>query len=71
MVRVSSSRLGYGPELQCCKKVVDPVTLLAVLAGIAGISFVLRQAAINNIAGRRKREAGGYTLMDTLVKGKN
>lgn len=46
----------YG-ELQCCKGVVDPLTLLAVIGGIAGVTYILRQTVINKITGRKKRSA--------------
>ena len=48
---------GYGNELQCCKGVVDPITFLTMLAVIAAITIILRQAVIANIAGRRKKRA--------------
>ena len=34
---------------------VDPITLLSILAGIVGITLLLRQAVIKYIAGRKKR----------------
>ena len=34
--------------LQCCDPVVDPISLLAALGAIAGLSLFLRQAVINN-----------------------
>jgi hypothetical protein len=46
---------GYGEELQCCKGVVDPVTLLALLGTIAGITAVLRYYVLTKITGRKKR----------------
>lgn len=63
--------MGYGPELQCCRGVVDPITLVSVLAGIGAISFVLRQAAINNIkAGKRRKREIDMQQVDIFLKGK-
>ena len=45
----------HGSELECCRGVVDPITLLSLLAAIAGITLFLRQAVINKITGRRKK----------------
>ena len=52
----------YGGELQCCKGVVDPLTLLAVIGGIAGVTYILWQTVKNKIAGRKKRSpsAGAF-----------
>ena len=50
----NSGNYGKGPELQCCDPVVDPISLLTTLAGIAGLALFLRQAVIdNNIMGGR------------------
>ena len=50
--------LGYGPELQCCDAVVDPLTLLSTIGAIAAASFVLRQGVIDyEIMGKRKRRS--------------
>ena len=46
---------GYGEELQCCKGVVDPITLLALLGTIAGITAILRYYVLLKITGRKKR----------------
>jgi len=54
MIQPGSARQ-YGAELQCCQGVVDPLTLLAVIGGIAGITYILRQTVINKITGRKKR----------------
>ena len=51
----SSGNYGKGPELQCCDPVVDPISLLTTIAGIAGLSFFLRQAVIDiMLTGRRR-----------------
>ena len=50
--------LGYGPELQCCDAVVDPLTLLSTIGAIAAASYVLRQGVIDyEIMGKRKRRS--------------
>ncbi len=54
----SGQGLGYGPELQCCDAVVDPISLLTTIGAIAAVSLFLRQAVIDNMvtmAKRRKR----------------
>ncbi len=53
----------YG-GLGCCQDTVDPVALLSIVGGIAGVTYILRQAVINKIAGRRKRSVA--TLPDAL-----
>ena len=51
----NSGNYGKGPELQCCDPVVDPISLLTTLAGIAGLSLFLRQAVIDiMLTGRRR-----------------
>ena len=53
----SSSGSSYNSILQCCDGVVDPLTLLAVLGSIVGVTVFLRQAIIDKVSvGRRKRE---------------
>ena len=49
---------------ECCPGVVDPLTLLAVLATIAGITVALRQVAIDTL-GRKKRAI--YDALDLPV----
>ena len=53
----SSGNYGKGPELQCCEPVVDPISLLTTIGGIAALSLFLRQAVIDAMvmmgAGRR------------------
>ena len=52
-----SSGSSYNSVLQCCDGVVDPLTLLAVLGSIVGVTVFLRQAIIDKVSvGRRKRE---------------
>ncbi len=59
---------GYGPELQCCEPVVDPLSLLAALGAIAALSLFLRQAVIDNmITGRKKRSHDG-SLADDITE---
>lgn len=60
---------GHGPELQCCDAVVDPISLLTTIAGIAALALFLRQAVIDNmIMGRRKRSQD--ILQDTILEGR-
>ena len=40
----------------CCPPVIDPLTLLTVLASIAAITVGLRQVVISNITARKKRD---------------
>ena len=48
---------GYNNILHCCDGVVDPLTLLAVLGSIVGLTLFLRQAIIEKVmAGRRRRD---------------
>ena len=42
--------------LQCCEGVVDPLTLLAVLGSIVGLTLFLRQAIIDKVVGRKRRK---------------
>ena len=52
-----SSGSSYNSVLQCCDGVVDPLTLIAVLGSIVGVTVFLRQAIIDKVSvGRRKRE---------------
>lgn len=59
---------GYGEELQCCKGVVDPITLLALLGTIAGITAVLRYYVLTKITGRKKRSLLPSDLPNSFVK---
>ena len=49
-----SCKGGYGGE--CCPLVVDPLSWLALLAGIAVATFLLQQAIVANIGRRRRRD---------------
>lgn len=40
---------GFGPDLQCCDEVVDPISLLTTIGAIAAASVFLRQAVIDNM----------------------
>ena len=51
-----SSSSSYNNMLQCCDGVVDPLTLLAVLGSIVGLTLFLRQAIIDKVVGRKKRK---------------
>ena len=49
---------GYSQQVSgCCDSVVDPISLLTVIGGIAGLSLWLRQAVIDFMitGGKRKR----------------
>ena len=67
---VSSSRnfgslSGYGGE-QCCERVVDPISLLTVIGAIAGLTWFMRQAVIDNMiaAGRKRKRSISYFVFD-------
>ena len=62
----SSGNYGLGPELQCCDPVVDPISLLATIGAIAGLSLFLRQAVIDFMVMRRKRR----NLSSVIMEGK-
>ena len=61
----NSGSSGYNSVLECCDGVVDPLTLLAVLGAIIGLTVFLRQAIIDKVVGRkrRKRELSSVPLM--------
>ena len=40
---------GFGPDLQCCDEVVDPISLLTTIGAIAAALVFLRQAVIDNM----------------------
>ena len=50
-----SCKGGYGYGGQCCPLVVDPLSWLALLAGIAVATFLLQQAIVANIGKRKRR----------------
>ena len=51
-----SCKGGYGYGGECCPLVVDPLSWLALLAGIAVATFLLQQAIVANIGRRRRRD---------------
>ena len=64
-----SSGSSYNSVLQCCDGVVDPLTLLAVLGSIVGVTVFLRQAIIDKVSvGRRKREADSMFQAHNLAQ---
>ena len=66
-----SPSYGYGPQLQCCDEVVDPISLLATIGAIAALALFLRQAVIDfmvMMAGRRRKRSG---LDLDLMKGRH
>ena len=52
---VGAASSGYG---DCCPPVVDPYTLLALLAGIALAAYFLRLAFVKKKGRRRRRDVG-------------
>ena len=65
----SSSGSSYNSILQCCDGVVDPLTLLAVLGSIIGLTVWLRQAIIDNVMmRRRKREIHSIPQIHNLLQ---
>lgn len=61
---------GYGPELQCCDAVVDPISLLATIGAIAALSLFLRQAVIDFMVMMARRKRSELALGQTLLAGK-
>ena len=53
----SAASEGYDNS-DCCPPVVDPFTLLALLAGIALAAYFLRLALVAKLARRRRRDVG-------------
>ena len=53
----------------CCPPVIDPLTLGAVLAGIAAATVGLRQVLISNITARKKRDTTVWEKLDELILG--
>ena len=65
----SSSSSSYNSILQCCDGVVDPLTLLAVLGSIIGLTVWLRQVIIDNVKmGRKKREIHSFPQICNLLQ---
>ena len=56
---MSGSFGGYGSQTQCCEPVVDPISLITTIGGIAALSLYLRQAVIDFMIkmGRRKKRS--------------
>ena len=52
----NGQQYGYGPELQCCEAVVDPISLLATIGAITALSLFLRQAVIDFMVMMRRRK---------------
>ena len=59
---------GYGDT--CCPLVVDTLSWLALLAGIAVATFLLRNAIIANVNGKRRRKREGVKSEDILWRGR-
>ena len=69
---MSRHQVGYGPEVQCCKGVVDPITLISMIGGIAAITAVLYYTVTKKIvAGRKKRSLHIDSWHKFLISGKN
>ncbi len=59
---------GYGPELQCCDGVVDPISIISAIGAIGAVSLFLRQGVIDNMImmARRRRS---LVYKQTLLEG--
>ncbi|TRY80267.1 hypothetical protein TCAL_15419 [Tigriopus californicus] len=55
-------------DTECCPPVIDPLTLLTVLGAIAAVTVGLRQVAIDNIPGRRKRSTDMLTSILNSIR---
>ena len=55
----SDSQVITAYDDECCQGVVDPLTLATVLAAVAGITFFLRQTAIDTLKKKKRRSADG------------
>ena len=65
----SQQSYGYGPEIQCCDAVVDPISLLTTIGAITAISLFLRQAVIdNNVMGAGRKKRGLSKELSSVVK---
>ena len=59
---------GFGPDLQCCDAVVDPISLLTTIGAIAAASVFLRQAVIdNNVMGMTRRKRSFEEQLKSIV----
>ena len=69
----SSGRLygaaSSGYDSECCPPVVDPYSLLALLAGIALATYFLRLALVAALK-RKKRDVGSNDLTSDVSTGK-
>ena len=61
-----SGSSGYNSILECCDGVVDPLTLLAVLGSIIGLTVFLRQAIIDKVPGRKKRRKREFSSVPQM-----
>ena len=61
-----SGSSSYNSILECCDGVVDPLTLLAVLGSIIGLTFFLRQAIIDKVPGKKKRRKRELSSMPQI-----
>ena len=59
---------GGGGHEECCPLVVDPLTLLALIAGIAGATFFLNMLITMNIMRRRRREVGRRQFNEAFLE---
>ena len=53
----SDSHIVTAYDDECCQGVVDPLTLATILATVAGVTYFLRQTAIDNLPKKKKRSA--------------
>ena len=67
---------GYGQtvaydEGECCPPVVDPLSLIGILGGIAAITLAFRQQVQQNImaVGRKKRATPDEKFTSSLMEG--
>ena len=65
---------GYSQQVSgCCDSVVDPISLLTVIGGIAGLSLWLRQAVIDFMitGGKKKRSLNWVLEGKVMITSKN
>ena len=59
---------GFGPDLQCCDEVVDPISLLTTIGAIAAASVFLRQAVIDNmVMGMTRKKRSFQEQLKSIV----